>query len=302
MARDKTVFKALVNRLCDHLGGAEIGSHLGPEGELAVSLDASRTTIRAALNHLVECGVLSWQGRDKILLRLPRDSDRFDVEETRTKQETVETPFLSWVLQSDLPPGTNLNEAELARRFDVPVAALREFLIRFEPFGLIEKRPNRHWILKGFTREFAEEMFAVREMFESRALQSLLNAAGDGGSYRMALLDLRDRHQSLLQGDDAGLAAFPALDAEFHQLLCASSNNRFIVDFSRTISIIVHYHYRWNKRDEARRNRAALAEHLSLIESVLAQDRPRAAQALALHLETARETLMASVHWTDPLP
>ncbi len=299
MARDRKLFKLQVNRLIDRLAGMRPGDELGAEGELAADLDASRTTVRAVLAHLVEQGVISWDGRRKVLRRNPGPGDRFDEEETRSRQELVEGPFLQWVLQGDVPPGTTINEAELARRFDVPVATLREFLIRFEPFGLIEKRPNRHWVLKGFTRDFAEEMFAVREMFERRALAGLLALCGPEGARRAELIALRAEHAALCAGPEAALLAFPALDARFHHLLCEAARNRFIADFSRTISIIVHFHYRWNKRDELRRNRDAVAEHLAIIDAVLAGDAARAARALDHHLATAYTTLMASVHWAE---
>ncbi|QFG37339.1 GntR family transcriptional regulator [Paracoccus pantotrophus] len=299
MARDKNLFKMLVNRLLDRLDGMETGRELGSEGELAAELGASRTTIRAVLAHLTEAGVLSWDGRRKTLLRAPRRSDRFDEEETRPRQELVEGPFLEWVLHGDLPPGTTFSEAELARRFDVPLATVREFLIRFEPLGLIEKSPNRHWVMKGFTREFAQEMFAIREMFERHALTGLVATCVAGGPIRTELQALEVEHRALMEAPEAALAEFPALDARFHRLLCAAARNRFILDFSRMISIIVHFHYSWNKRDELRRNRAAVAEHLVIIDAALAGDATRAAAALDAHLATARQTLMDSVIWAD---
>ncbi|HHW32713.1 MAG TPA: GntR family transcriptional regulator [Paracoccus solventivorans] len=297
MARDRNLFKKLVNRQLDRLEGLAPGAELGPEGALAAELGASRTTIRAVLAHLQGIGVLSWDGRRKLLLRAPRPGDRFDLAETRPPLAQIEEPFLQWMLQGELPPGASFNEAELARRFGVPLGALREYLIRFEPFGLIEKRRNRHWVLNGFTRDFAAEMFAVREMFERHALPLLVAAAGSGGRLRPEVAAMRDAHVALAQGDDAGLAAFPALDAQFHRLICAAADNRFMLDFSRTIAIIVHYHYRWNKRDEQRRNRAAIAEHLAIIAAVLDGDAPGAAAALDAHLATARRTLMDSVLW-----
>jgi DNA-binding GntR family transcriptional regulator len=41
-----------------------------------------------------------------------------------------------------------INELELAREIGVGTSSVREFLIRFSRFGLIEKRPNSHWVLK----------------------------------------------------------------------------------------------------------------------------------------------------------
>ncbi|WP_245443829.1 FCD domain-containing protein [Mesorhizobium sp. DCY119] len=64
------------------------------------------------------------------------------------------------------------------------------------------------------------------------------------------------------------------------------------------IAIIVHFHYRWNKVDEIRRNRTAAAEHLEIIEAVLAGDGAAATAALDRHLMTAYRTLIASVRWS----
>ncbi|MGO7631931.1 GntR family transcriptional regulator, partial [Rhizobium ruizarguesonis] len=54
-----------------------------------------------------------------------------------------------------------INELELAREIGTGNTSVREFLIRFSRFGLIEKRPNSNWTLKGFTREFAIELADV---------------------------------------------------------------------------------------------------------------------------------------------
>lgn len=292
MARDNTLFKSQCNRLLDLLAA---GQTLGSEAEIAALLDASRTTVRAVLAHLAGVGVLSWDGRQKHAQRPPRPDDYFAEDETRSARMTVEDRFLGWILQGDVPPGTTLNEAQLARQFGLPLGILREFLMRFEPFGLIEKRPNRHWLLKGFTRAFAEEMFDVREMFERRALERLM-ADADPDLLATLAAEL-PAHEEIIGGGDA--LRFPALDARFHALICQGAANRFITDFSRTIAIIVHYHYLWNKKDEISRNREAAAEHLAIIRAVLAKDAVRAQHALDAHLETARLTLLASVRWQE---
>src|SRR5699024_8630647 len=110
MARDKSLFKMLVNRLLDHLDGMAIGAELGSETGLAAELGASRTTVRAALGHLADAGVVSWDGRRKRLVRRPRTADRFDTAETRPQIARIEEPFLTWVLHGDLPPGTTFSE------------------------------------------------------------------------------------------------------------------------------------------------------------------------------------------------
>ncbi|SFT58073.1 transcriptional regulator, GntR family [Mesorhizobium sp. YR577] len=296
MARDNRLFKTHCNQLLELFADLEPGTALGSEIELAGQLDASRTTVRAVLAHLTECGIVTWDGRTKHLVRRPVPSDFFNDSETRSMQDVVEERFLRWILQGDVPPDTVLNEAQLARDFGVSVGAVREFLIRFTPFGLIEKRPNRSWLLKGFTRAFADEMFTVREVFERLALRELL--AETSAHQREEMNKLAEAHRRVIEGSDNEALAFPELDTWFHQTLCGAAHNRFISDFSRMIAIIVHFHYRWNKVDEIRRNRTAAAEHLEIIEAVLAGDGAAATAALDRHLMTAYRTLIASVRWS----
>lgn len=295
MARGNRLFKGLSNRLLQMLEALEPGAVLGSELDLARRLEVSRTTVRAVLAHLAEKGILTWEGREKRLLRAPKPSDYFDEDETKALQAQAEEMFLAWVLQGDIPPRTVLNESDLARRFNLPLGAVREFLIRFEPFGLITKQPNRHWILNGFTRDFAEEMFEVRKIFEARALDRLLANKTLHAEFGGMIL----AHEAVVAGDEAAASAFPQLDAAFHALICRGGRNRFITGFSRTIAIIVHYHYLWNKQDEIRRNRAAAAEHLEIIRAVLAEDDVAARTALSTHLATAHRTLIASVRWAE---
>ena len=84
----------------------------------------------------------------------------------------VEKHFMEWMLRDNARPGTAINELELARQFGVATTGIREFLNRFQRFGLIEKRPNAGWVFKGFTAGFALELFEIREMFELRSARA----------------------------------------------------------------------------------------------------------------------------------
>ncbi len=174
MSRRNQTFLAGLDRMLGLLARMQPGRGLGAEQELAAELGLSRTTVRAILAHLSETGLIAWEGRDKRLLRAPGPQDR--PEASPDPAESFPGQFLGWILEGDVPPGTALNESELARRFGVPVSAVRDFLIRFAPMGLIEKAPNRHWRLKGFTRAFAAEMFDMRELIEMQAVRALAAA------------------------------------------------------------------------------------------------------------------------------
>ncbi|WP_380054384.1 FCD domain-containing protein [Falsihalocynthiibacter sp. SS001] len=296
MSRTNSVYKKSYNRALDYLATMNEDSLLPPETELADKLNTSRTTIRAVLEHLDESKIIHWEGRKKTILRAPEKSDYYATDETRSASAKVESLFMDYILGSDRAPGTILRESELAREFGVSSSAIREYLIRFSRFGLIEKEPNRHWVLHGFTPSFAEELSDVREIFEIRALQTFCAAPLTKES-RAALLELKAEHDDMLANLDTDYPKFSRLDERFHRQLIQAQDNRFIEDFYKLISLIFHYHYRWKKTAEKERNRVAALEHLAVIHALLDGETDKARTAFMTHLQSARRTLQTSVKW-----
>jgi DNA-binding GntR family transcriptional regulator len=207
--------------------------------------------------------------------------------------EQVEKRFMEWMLRDNAEPGTSINELELARRFGVATTGIREFLNRFERFGLIEKRPNAGWVFKGFTPSFALELFEIREMFELRSAMAFA-ALPDSSPLWQRLKGLRDEHAVLLEEVDRRFHDFSDLDSRLHRLINAAAPNRFIEDFFDIITLIFHYHYQWNKRDERQRNEVAIREHLTYIDALLGRNRSIVELACRAHLASAKQTLMNS--------
>ncbi len=298
MSRDNSTYKDSLNRSLDYVAALGPDDPLPSEVELTQRLGISRTTVRAVLTHLDEIGVIRWSGRKKTVLRKPKMSDYFAKEETLSTRERVEPQFMEYILGGDLEPGTILHESELVREFGASTSVLREHLIKFSRFGLIEKEPNRHWVLRGFTREFAMELFDVREMFELKAFREFV-AAGPSSAAFGQLIALGPAHEKIIANGATEYLSFPRLDEQFHRVLLQGLSNRFIDDFFELISVIFHYHYRWNKQDEHDRNLAAAHQHLAVIHALEAADYHRALTLFQEHLDAARRTLLSSVSWGD---
>jgi DNA-binding GntR family transcriptional regulator len=198
------------------------------------------------------------------------------------------------ILTGDAEPGMQISEAELAREIGAGTTSVREFLIRFSRFGLIEKRPNSHWVLKGFTIDFALELSEVREMFELRSAAAFGRLPEDHPAWS-ELNEIEREHKALLADLDRRFKDFSALDERFHLLVHKASGNRFVIDFYDVIAFIFHYHFQWNKAFARARNERALREHLDYIEALRSRDPKRIDDACKLHLRSARETLLESV-------
>lgn len=291
MARQNTTFKDAYNRALSLLGQ---GALTGSEPDIARDLGVSRTTVRAVLDRMTEHGLIAREGRGRTPLRPPGPSDRFGDDETDPLSTVIERAFMKRILERDAKAGAQINELELARAIGVGTTSVREFLIRFSRFGLIEKRPNSHWVLKGFNREFADELIEVREMFELRAAMAFTALPADSPSWTR-LDQLEAEHRALLDTIETAFQSFSELDERFHRLVHTASRNRFIIDFYDVIAMIFHYHYQWNKHNERERNEAALSEHLDYIAALRTRDMRTVEQACRAHLASARRTLLDSL-------
>ena len=201
---------------------------------------------------------------------------------------------MEWMLRGDLKPGSAINTLELGRQFGVSTTGVREFLNRFARFGLIERRPNARWVFKGFTEDFALELFDIRELFELRSALAFANLPRSSPLWAR-LAAIRTEHERLLADIDTRFHDFSDLDNRFHRLVHDASHNRFIEDFYDVIAFIFHYHYQWNKTLEKQRNRVAIGEHLDYIDALLSRDPARVELACRRHLTSARQTLLASL-------
>jgi len=296
-----TVFKRAFNEALDIVSNLQSGEHLPSENTLSAQLGVSRTTVRKVLATLSRRGVVAGSGRHRFARPTRKVVRRFPDAETISTAAQVEQRFMEWMLRDDTRPGTAINELQLAKQFGVATTGIREFLNRFQRFGLIEKRPNAGWVLKGFTPSFALELFEIREMFERRSARAFAALLATSLLWDR-LAALREEHVRLLREIDGRFHDFSDLDSRFHRLINSAAPNRFIDGFYDLISLIFHYHYQWNKQDERQRNEVAIREHIAYIDALASRDGGKVEAACVAHLASAKKTLMRATtgHGGDP--
>jgi DNA-binding GntR family transcriptional regulator len=289
-----TVYKRAFNQVLELVSLAPVGSPLPSENDLSSRMAVSRTTVRKVLRQLEARRIVGNRGAAKVILRGPTERDRYPSAETVSTAEEVETRFMEWMLRGDLKPGAAINALDLGRQFGVSTTGIREFLNRFARFGLIDRRPNARWVFKGFTEDFALELFDIRELFELRSALAFTKLPPESPLW-VRLRAMRGEHERLLADIDTRFHDFSDLDNRFHRLVHDAAHNRFIEDFYDIIAFIFHYHYQWNKTLEKQRNRIAILEHLGYIDALLSLDPIRVEIACRRHLASARQTLLASL-------
>lgn len=301
MSRQDHLFQVTVNKLISIIQEeCEVNDPMPNDSEISRRLDVSRSTVRKTLTYLEEQEILFKKGSVKIIRRLPSEIHKFNIEKMEgPKEEQVERYFVDLIKNGKIKPGDRFSELELARQSGCNTVTVREFLIRFSRFGLIEKKPRSQWSMKGFNESFVDDLYELRYLFEMNSLTKFMSLGANHKAWR-SLQVLLDDHKALLGKIETHYNEFPELDKRFHTLLQTAKPNQFIIEFYEIISFIFHYHYQWDKRDEKERNQVALKEHIDIISHILMKDIVSATLSLEKHLETAKCSLKKTA--LSPLP
>jgi DNA-binding GntR family transcriptional regulator len=283
-----------VNLLLEYIThSVAIGEVVPSEARMAEICNGSRSAIRSALAHLHAQGLIN-DLKDRRVLRKPEPDDYFDVVDLQTGADRIQQVLLERIYQRDMAPGAEFSEAELARAAETSTVSVREFLIGFSRSGLIEKKQRGGWRLCAFDRDFAMELADVRQMFEFAAIERFGRLAPDDPAFAR-LNELIALHARLDSGMPTSHKDFPALDQQFHAFLIGLLNNRFAESFFNIVSLVFHYHYQWDKGSEVARNQYAVHEHLDILHALARRDIAGAREAMTIHLNSARSTLLQEI-------
>lgn len=292
--KTNALYKRTYNQCLDQFARLLPGDPLGSEPKLAETLCVSRTTVRAILTQMDQIGIITITGRAKRLHRIPLPADYLAGADLEPLSDMVERKFMAWMSGPEFSPGKPINGLDLARQFGVSNSAIRDCLNKFSHFGLLERQSSGRWSALGLTVDFVAELFDMREVMELRAVEHFVTLAPDHPVWT-ALSALAKQHVVLLDDIETRYRDFSELDDRFHRLINSVAPNRFLANIQGVMSMIFHYHYQWNKRDEKERNQVAVKEHLAYISGLQSGDIFQAQHACRLHLQTARSTLLTSL-------
>ena len=177
MSRSQNLRHNVINQVIDDMARGHIPSPLPSQSALAEMYNISRTTVRHILSHLRECGVLTQVGNDYVIARKPDHDDGFACTTASMSEQNkvFEQAFFTMINQRQLRPGETFSELQLARAAGVSPVVVREYLLKFGRYNLIQSEKRGQWSMKQFDQSYAEQLFELREMLETHSLQHFLN-------------------------------------------------------------------------------------------------------------------------------
>jgi len=185
------------------------------------------------------------------------------------------------LLLGDFPLGQRLGEEKLAALLGVSRTPVREALLRLHSEGLIGPHPD------GGFHPIAPDVDQVHDLYEVRMaleLQALRRPGELGITHDPAELELlRDEWLVLADKQPEPDPGFVFLDEDFHVRLAAASGNPSLADLLRIVNERIRV-VRMHDFLNAERVRRTVAQHLGILDAVLAGDLPVALARFSRHL------------------
>jgi DNA-binding GntR family transcriptional regulator len=186
------------------------------------------------------------------------------------------------LLVGDFPPNVRLGEERLAALLDVSRTPVREALKRLAAEGLVGPHPD------GGYQPVVPDVTVMRHLYEVRAgleLQALQRPARLGIKHDPAVLEpLRDQWRALeREPEHSPDPNFALLDESFHVALATAAGNDVAVGLLRQVNERIRI-VRMHDFLTTRRIEITIAEHLGIVEHVLAGDLVAAEAAFSQHL------------------
>ena len=216
----------------------------------------------------------------------------------RTKEIRVTKPTLAAVITTQIrdrvmdgtfPPGTQMNEVELATRFATSRGPIREAMQRLVEEGLLVSSPHRGIWVRQLVQADLEDLYFARAAVERAAMLRLI----DQGMPAALLARLEQALTRMsLAIEESQWDQVSAADLRFHELIVQAAHSERLTKMYAMLAgqtrlglkqLVGTYQGRSN----------LLEEHTQLMRRLAAQDRAGAMDALDRHLGHAVATLVS---------
>jgi DNA-binding GntR family transcriptional regulator len=187
------------------------------------------------------------------------------------------------LLLGELPLNVRLGEERLAAQIGVSRTPVREAFMRLHAEGLIRRSPDGGYL------PTLPDTTLMRHLYETRIgleLQALHRPSRHGTHHdRVVLTELQDEWTALAEDADIGQPdpSFVLLDEAFHVTLADASGNPVLVELLRQVNERIRIVRMQDFLTEGRIE-TTIAEHLGVVEAVLAGDLNEAERRFAFHV------------------
>ena len=193
------------------------------------------------------------------------------------------------IVEGDIAAGCKISEPELARRFNVSRAPLREALARLERCHLIERIPNAGARVVTLSLEGLISLYQIREELEGLACRLAAEQMPDNEIDELRqLLDKHLQTQRVREGESYYQEAG---DLDFHYRIILGSKNQYLINMLCDELYYLVRMYRVQMGMNGPRVSRAFDEHKAIINAIANRDGELADLLMRRHIGASRKNI-----------
>ncbi|MGM0429071.1 MAG: GntR family transcriptional regulator [Pseudomonadota bacterium] len=193
------------------------------------------------------------------------------------------------IVEGDIAAGSKISEPELARRFNVSRAPLREALARLERCHLIERIPNAGARVVTLSPEGLVSLYQIREELEGLACR--LAAEQMPENEIDELRQLLDKHLETQRVREGESYYQEAGDLDFHYRIILGSKNQYLINMLCDELYYLVRMYRVQMGMNGPRVSRAFDEHKAIINAIANRDGELADLLMRRHIGASRKNI-----------
>ncbi|WP_182418059.1 GntR family transcriptional regulator [Bartonella sp. HY038] len=207
-------------------------------------------------------------------------------EQTVLLSERIRNALSDEITDGTLPPGSDLDEQQLAIKYGVSRTPVREALRHLEANGLAEKRGRRGLIVTPLTAERIMDMFEATAEIEAVCVRL--------ATYRMTplerctLMELHEQSHDMVINNK--IDDYDRMNRKFHEKIYHATHNRFLEEQAIAIRSKLSAFRRLQLHENNRISRSR-QEHDMVMQAISQGDGEKAALYMRAHMLNAATAL-----------
>ena len=193
------------------------------------------------------------------------------------------------IVEGTIPAGSKISEPELARRFDVSRAPLREALARLERCHLIERIPNAGARVVTLPPHGLISLYQIREELEGLACRLAAEKMPEDEIEELA--KLLDQHLSTQRVREGESYYQEAGDLDFHYRVILGSKNPYLINMLCDELYYLVRMYRVQMGMNGPRVSRAFDEHKAILTAIANRDGELADLLMRRHIAASRRNI-----------
>lgn len=206
----------------------------------------------------------------------------------RTLSERLRISLADDIISGRLPPGTSLDEVELANRFQVSRTPVREALRQLSASGLVVHRAHRGAVVMEASDTDLDHMFEV--LTDLEALCAFYATTRMTADERRQLEAVHTAGEAIVRAGDED--AYGRHNMKLHGLIYTGTHNPFLVEMLRAAKARTAP-FRVLQFRSAGRIAASHAEHQKIVDAIHQGEATRASELMRIHIRHVRESIAA---------